>query len=106
MRTIGVSQSVAHKLEPTCATVLTATCIDLGALGVDPAFQRQGIAARLLKVGLDRADSDGVPIYLEATPDGALMYPKFGFEKVGELSMFDGQYVIESHVRPARTAQS
>ena len=53
----------------------------------------------LLKPGLERADRDGVPTYLEATPEGARVYPKFGFQKVNELEMFGGRFVMEMHIR-------
>lgn len=54
----------------------------------------------LLTPGLERADRERVPTYLEATPAGALVYPKFGFRKVKELAMYDGHYVMEFFIRP------
>lgn len=73
----------------------------LAGLSVDPDYQRKGIATALMKEGLDRADTDGVPACLNATPEGALFYPSVGFRKVGEISLFDGAYVTEFHIRPA-----
>ena len=40
-----------------------------------------------------------MPTYLEATPEGAKIYPRFGFEKVGEYSFFDGEQVCELQIR-------
>jgi ribosomal protein S18 acetylase RimI-like enzyme len=37
----------------------------LWALGVDPDHQRQGVGSQLLQIGLDRADADHLPCYLE-----------------------------------------
>lgn len=54
-----------------------------------------------MKPGLERADRDGIPTYLEATPEGALIYPKFGFEKISELELFGGRAVMEMHIRPS-----
>lgn len=54
----------------------------------------------LLTPGLERADREGLPVYLEATPAGALVYPKFGFRRVRELVMFEGEYVMEFFIRP------
>ena len=62
----------------------------LGMLTVDPDYQRQGIGGMLMREGLRRADADGSPSYIEATPDGTPMYPKFGYEKVGEFAMLEG----------------
>jgi hypothetical protein len=55
-----------------------------------------------VKAGLDRADAENLPTYLEATPEGALLYPRVGFQKVAEHDFFDdGKFVVEFHIRPA-----
>ena len=76
----------------------------LTTIGVDPAYQRQGIAGSLLQYGLSQADKQGLPVYLEATPDGALLYPHFGFESLGVEWFFDGQcsvnYMLRQPKRP------
>ena len=84
---------------------LLLSLLDLAAIAVDPEYQRRGIATLLMKQGLEWADADGLPTYLEATPEGALMYPKFGFEKVREYGFFDGKYVVEFHIRPPANRQ-
>lgn len=73
--------------------------LDLGSLAVDPDYQGLGLARKLVDMGLAWADADGVPTYLEATPEGAKIYPRFGFEKVGEYPFFGGENICEFHVR-------
>ena len=53
----------------------------------------------MMREGLDRADKDGLPVYLEATPEGSLMYPKFGFQLIDSHSF--GRHVMEFYIRPA-----
>jgi ribosomal protein S18 acetylase RimI-like enzyme len=53
-------------------------------IGVRPGRQRRGIGARLLRHGLDRADAEGVPTYLEASsPDSTRLYRRLGFQDHG-----------------------
>jgi ribosomal protein S18 acetylase RimI-like enzyme len=55
-------------------------------IGVDPRMQGRGIGSALLRVGLDRADRDGLPSYLEASsPRNRVLYERHGFEVVGEI---------------------
>lgn len=60
-----------------------------------PAYQRRGIGASLIQYGLEKADKEGVPCYLTASPMGAPLYKKVGFEEVGrvevELEQFGGE---------------
>jgi ribosomal protein S18 acetylase RimI-like enzyme len=52
-------------------------------VGVAPAFQGQGYGRALLQPMLDRADSDGVPCYLETTqPKNVTFYQRLGFRVV------------------------
>lgn len=49
-------------------------------VGVAPAFQGQGYGRALLQPILDRADTDGVPCYLETTqPKNVSFYERLGF---------------------------
>ncbi|KAI9840231.1 MAG: hypothetical protein M1838_004152 [Thelocarpon superellum] len=57
----------------------------LRVLAVSPALQRRGIGGRLLRWGLDVAQSEGVPVTLEATPQGQGLYLQNGFRKFGEI---------------------
>jgi ribosomal protein S18 acetylase RimI-like enzyme len=55
----------------------------LWAIGVDPDYQRQGIGGRLLQLGLERADADHLPCYLETNNVLNLMLcQKHGFKMV------------------------
>lgn len=51
---------------------------------------------------LARADEEGVPSYLESTPEGAMLYPKLGFEKIKEYVFYDGKFVGQFFIRPAK----
>ena len=55
-------------------------------VGVDPAFQGQGYGRKLLQPVLDKAKSEGIPVYLEtAQPANVSFYEKLGFDIVREL---------------------
>lgn len=52
----------------------------LQVLGADPAAGRSGIGTLLLRAGLERADADGAPVYLETmNPANVAYYTRFGF---------------------------
>jgi ribosomal protein S18 acetylase RimI-like enzyme len=54
-------------------------------VAVDPAFQRRGVGALLVRAGMERAREEGVPVMLEASPNGEKLYEKLGFVVVGEM---------------------
>lgn len=56
-------------------------------LATSPHYQRKGIASRLLGYGLEKADKEGVKVFLTASPMGKLLYRKLGFEELGSLSI-------------------
>ena len=87
---------------PSVFAQLSLRCIDLAALAVDPDHRRRGLATMLMNEGLDRADADGLPCYVEASPDGAVIYPRFGFRKVRQHEFFEGKHTTEFHARPAQ----
>lgn len=49
-------------------------------MATDPAFRRLGAATACVQWGLDQCAKLGIPAYLEASPDGAPVYEKLGFE--------------------------
>lgn len=53
----------------------------LGLLFVDPAAQGSGVGKALLTWGFERADRDGLPIYLEATPEVRLSRARLLIER-------------------------
>jgi ribosomal protein S18 acetylase RimI-like enzyme len=54
-------------------------------VGVDPAFQRRGVGGLLVGAGMEMAYEEGVPVMLEASPNGKRLYEKMGFVVVGEM---------------------
>ncbi|EOD45784.1 putative gnat family protein [Neofusicoccum parvum UCRNP2] len=59
----------------------------LSSLATHPDHQGKGIGAALVRWGIEQAEKDCVPAYLEATPHGAFLYKKLGFEPVDEVDM-------------------
>jgi ribosomal protein S18 acetylase RimI-like enzyme len=60
----------------------------LAMLGVDPAWQRQGIGETLMQPVFAAADRDGLCCYLEApTADNALYYERRGFRVLAETDV-------------------
>ena len=52
-------------------------------LGVDPAYQNQGMGSSLIQPILEQADRDNLPCYLEtSTAGGVLFYQRHNFEVV------------------------
>ncbi|EAW15249.1 GNAT family N-acetyltransferase [Aspergillus clavatus NRRL 1] len=54
----------------------------LNMLGTHPAYHGRGLASRLLRWGLERADAEGVETYLSASRAGRPLYEKYGFRVV------------------------
>jgi len=80
----------------------------LELLDTHPSYERRGVGSQLVKWGTDRADEDGLPAWLEATPTGYGLYIRHGFEGVGDLisdlTKHGGQglYKTVFMLRPAR----
>ncbi|KFA67917.1 hypothetical protein S40285_05944 [Stachybotrys chlorohalonatus IBT 40285] len=64
----------------------------LKLLHTDPAHQRRGAGAMLLKWGVAEADRLGIPSYLEASPDGRPLYEKHEFREVDKLVVDFGKW--------------
>ena len=76
----------------------------LQVLGVDPCRQGRGQGAALLTPMLERADAEGVPVYLETSrPDNLGYYRRFGFAVHGELTLPAGAPHLWTMLRPPRT---
>jgi GNAT superfamily N-acetyltransferase len=61
----------------------------LEGLITHPDHHRRGAGSKLLKWGVDESDRLGIIGYLEASADGAPLYKRFGYERVGDI-YFDG----------------
>lgn len=56
---------------------------DLNILACQTARHRHGAGSALLGWGTDKADREGKPAYLEASPAGYPLYRRFGFADLG-----------------------
>lgn len=62
----------------------------LQTLSIEPSAQRQGFGTALMEPGLERADADGVGVYLETQRHSNIpYYNRFGFELTDEISLHD-----------------
>ena len=58
----------------------------LALLGVDPQYQKQGFAGKLMRPMLEKFDDENIPCYLETDSEkNYLMYQHFGFEIIDEF---------------------
>lgn len=65
------------------------TAHHLQILGTDPAAQGQGVGSALIRVGIERAQSLGVPCYLESSnPKNVPFYERHGFVVLEEIYPF------------------
>jgi len=68
------------------------TALHLAVIGTGLAFQGKGMGSKCIKVGLDRADKQGVPCYLESSnPKNVPFYERMGFRTVETLNIADGK---------------
>ncbi|KAJ5157739.1 Acyl-CoA N-acyltransferase [Penicillium canariense] len=78
----------------------------LEILAVHSSYQGRGLASKLLRWGLARADEEAVEVYLSSSPDGRPLYQKYGFQAVGgSFSPFPG-YEQVNMIRPVRKEQA
>ena len=77
-------------------------------LDVHPDYQRKGAGRMLVEWGLNVADEKALPCWLQASPQGAGLYRKLGFEDVGkmdiDMSSFGGKGVYQyvCMIRPTK----
>jgi GNAT superfamily N-acetyltransferase len=70
---------------------------------VDLAEQRRGLGEALLAPGLDRADAEGLPCYLETQREANLAYyARFGFEVSASFGGHAGLPPMWAMTRPPR----
>ena len=72
-------------------------------MSVIPTYQGRGVGSQLLKHSLaEGVDKDGRESYLEASPAGANLYRRCGFEDRGVVEMMGGNYKIIAMLRPGQ----
>lgn len=74
----------------------------LAGVAVDPAAQTGGVGTALIREGLDVADSQGQPVYLECVEELIPYYERFGFAVTGRIE--PGQVGMWRQVRSGRTS--
>jgi predicted N-acetyltransferase YhbS len=93
---------------PTTRTrTLPNTTKALASLAVDPDFKGKGIASKLVKWGIGKAEEAGMPAYLESSPAAVAVYRRLGFKELRKLNVIRNN---ESHpltvmIRPSGSAE-
>ena len=64
----------------------------MSVLATEPKHHRRGIASKLLKWGLDQADAEGLPVWIDATPKGLPLYIRHGWKEVDHIDIHAGKY--------------
>jgi GNAT superfamily N-acetyltransferase len=73
----------------------------LRTVGVRTALQGQGIGSMLMQPTLERADSAGLPTYLEASSErSAALYERLGFRHTGAFELPGGGPLVWPMLRP------
>lgn len=77
----------------------------LECLATHQDWMGKGAAGRLMRWGMERADEDGLPVFLEATAAGKRVYEKYGFRELGhdKFDWPEGSTVERYMERDART---
>ena len=68
---------------------------------VHPDYQRRGIYFRLLAEVCSLTDKVGQDVYLEASPRGLKLYLNAGFDRIADIDLLDGAYVLGCMLRKA-----
>lgn len=69
------------------------------AMIVHPDYQRRGIGSRLLAEVCSLTDKAGQDVYLESSPSGMKLYLNAGFDRIGEIDLLDGNYILGCMLR-------
>jgi predicted N-acetyltransferase YhbS len=75
----------------------------LSLLVISPAFQRRGIGKLLTQDGIDRAHANGCPVFVIASPPGALLYHRLGFELKEAPEITDNKIVQRIMVKESHS---
>jgi GNAT superfamily N-acetyltransferase len=75
-------------------------------VGVRTAMQGQGVGSMLMQPTLEKADSAGLPTYIEASSDrSAALYERLGFLHMGVFELPEGGPPVWPMRRPAASAR-
>jgi predicted N-acetyltransferase YhbS len=70
-------------------------------IGVRTALQGQGLGSALMRPTLEKADSAGLPTYIEASTErSAALYERLGFRHMGAFELPDGGPPVWPMLRP------
>ena len=87
---LGRAVALMQRYERRHRAVMPGPHWYLEMLGVDPVKQRFGLGAVLVRHGLERAEGDGLPAYVETeTPANQAFYSKLGFRTAHHTSARD-----------------
>jgi GNAT superfamily N-acetyltransferase len=76
-------------------------------VGVRPAKQGRGVGSMLMQRTLERADSAGLPTYIEASSErSAALYERLGFVHMGVFELPEGGPQVWPMRRPAAAANA
>lgn len=74
----------------------------LEVMATHPECQRRGLASTVVQWACERADGEGVEVYLDASMKGRPLYERFGF--VAEVDRMDSESTSVPMRRPAKTS--
>ena len=70
--------------------LILVTVLDI--VHVIPLYQKNGVGSALLGWGLEQADKEGLPCYVESSPSALPLCVRRGFKHVGEMRIELGRY--------------
>jgi GNAT superfamily N-acetyltransferase len=87
----------------TTTTIYKDDLAWVGMVLVDPQSRQQGIATRLMETALDYLRGKVATVKLDATPQGKLVYERFGFEVESMVERWNGNAESRSSDRTKQT---
>lgn len=73
---------------------------DLEVLATTSEYQKKGLGSKLLEWGIEKADAEGLELYLDAGKEAQHLYEKFGY--VEQISARDPKAGGAPMLRPAK----
>ena len=73
-------------------TIAGRPYVTLRMLATNPRYHRRGVGSLLLKHGLEKADSLGLPVYLDCSVGGKPLYERYGFKVIGDFPLNCSEY--------------